>query len=107
MGAEDDEHYEKLELGLVEYCERDNMKIERDIEKTTEDNAAIIEAINTLGKKVEDFPHHYTRREELATDLEKFHDLVEKLKEHKAALSEKIRERTISLKKRESSIRLK
>ena len=52
--AEDDEHYEKLELGLVEYCERDNMKIERDIEKTTEDNAAIIEAINTLGKKVEE-----------------------------------------------------
>ena len=49
-------------------------------------------------------PELKKRREDYATDLEKFYDLVKKLEEHKAALQTKVEERTVELDKNEKEL---
>ena len=44
------------------------------------------------------------RREDHATDLEKFYDLVQKLEEHRSSLREKVEERTTELAERNSEL---
>ena len=50
----DDEQFELLEKGMLEYFERDNMVIEQKFEKVTEMNADILGQIEELGKEVEE-----------------------------------------------------
>ena len=49
-------------------------------------------------------PELKKRREDYATDLEKFYDLVKKLEEHKSALQTKVEERTAELTKSEEEL---
>lgn len=48
----DDEQFELLEKGFLDYFERDNMVIEQEFERITEINAAILGQIEDLGKEV-------------------------------------------------------
>lgn len=100
----DDPQYEALEEALVEYFEKDNLKIEGEFQRVTETNVQIQEEITQLLRNGEELPELKQRRENYATDLEKFYDLVKKLEEHKATLSKKVEERTADLTKREEDL---
>lgn len=97
----DDEQFELLEKGMLDYFERDNMIIEQEFEKITEINAGILGQIEDFGKEVEDLPERHNRLESLAMDVEKFHALVEQLNEHKASLQTKVEEYTVELARKE------
>jgi len=100
----DDPQYEALEEALVEYFEKDNLKIEGEFQRVTETNMEIQEEIKQLLRNGEELPELKQRREDYATDLEKFYDLVKKLEEHKATLRKKVEERTAELVKREEGL---
>lgn len=100
----DDEQVEALKVNLIELFEKDNAHIEKEIDRFTDTNASIVETIDNLGRKAEDLPDLEKRREDYATDLEKFHELVKQLGEHKATLSKKVKERTKELEKNEKEL---
>lgn len=105
--AGDDEQSAKLEEDLMMYLEKDNEVIETEIEGVLEENAAITESINEFGKEIEDLPQRQTRLEELATDIEKFHELVRQLNEQKTARTQKVAEHTAELKQKEEQLQEK
>lgn len=82
---------------LVDMFEQDNMVIEREIERVTDMNGAMVEKVNMLEKQGATLPSMSKKREEYATDLEQFHDLVRQMDEHRAALAQKVEERTQEL----------
>lgn len=88
---------EQLEDGLVEAFNGDNGVIESEIERISELNAAIDDKANHLSQHSQSLPAMEKKREDYATDLEQFHDLVNKMEEHKSALDQKVKERTAEL----------
>mmetsp|Transcript_20454 Transcript_20454/g.44713 ORF Transcript_20454/g.44713 Transcript_20454/m.44713 type:complete len:673 (-) Transcript_20454:132-2150(-) len=102
--AGDDAKHASLEEALIEYFERDNNKIERDFAALTEKNSAISADIQKLLQNGEQLPELKKKREDHATELEKFYDLVKKLEEHKAILQTKVEERTAELDKNEKEL---
>jgi len=105
--AGDDVQTAKLEEDLLMYLEKDNMVIEAEIEGVSETNGALFESVNELGKEIEDLPQRQTRLEELATDIEKFHELVRQLNEQKAARTQKVAEQMTELHQKEKRLREK
>ncbi|KAI2495859.1 hypothetical protein MHU86_18640 [Fragilaria crotonensis] len=82
---------------LIDMFEEDNIIIEREIERVTEVNATIAEKIHMLERQSETLPALAKKREEYATDLEQFHDLIRQMDDHCAALTLKVQERTKEL----------
>jgi len=105
--AGDDVQTAKLEEELLMYLEKDNMVIEAEIEGVSEANGALFESVNEAGKEIEDLPQRQTRLEELATDIEKFHELVRQLNEQKAARTQKVTEQMTELHQKEKRLREK
>jgi len=103
----DDELCEDMAIQLLEYVEKDHKMIEQEIEKITDENGIIVESVTNIDKEVQDLPEHLKRLSELAIELEKFHKLVNQLKEHKASLSDKVQERTTELKHKETLLQHK
>jgi SMC interacting uncharacterized protein involved in chromosome segregation len=89
---------EDLEEAFVDSFERDNMVIEQEIERVNELNGLIVEKMNHLGHQSQSLPELFKKREDYATDLEQFEDLVRQMDEHKEALEQKVKERTAELK---------
>eukprot|EP00547_Thalassionema_nitzschioides_P005759 CAMPEP_0194219582 /NCGR_PEP_ID=MMETSP0156-20130528/26330_1 /TAXON_ID=33649 /ORGANISM="Thalassionema nitzschioides, Strain L26-B" /LENGTH=621 /DNA_ID=CAMNT_0038949315 /DNA_START=186 /DNA_END=2051 /DNA_ORIENTATION=+ len=92
-GDEADQYTEEL----VDMFEQDNMVIEREIERVTDMNGSMVEKVNLLQEQGATLPTMSKKREEYATDLEQFHDLVRQMDEHRAALAKKVEERTQEL----------
>lgn len=97
----DQQQSDMLTDGLLEMFEHDNMIIEREIDRVTDLNAAILQKMNHLSQESESLPTLSQKREEYATDLEQYHDLVRQMDEHKLALEEKVKERTAELRETE------
>lgn len=100
----EDDMYNKLEEELVDYFEQDNMVIENEIERVTDENAALLQSVSEIASEVEDLPQRQQRLEQLAGDLEKYHELVRQLNEHKAAQAQKVEERKIELQQKEAEL---
>jgi len=103
----DDARYDALEEEWVLQLEKDSLIIEKEIEGITDKNAAIVEEIDSLGHRVEDLPGLEKKREDIASELEKFHELVQRLNEHKAKLNEQVKERKAELDLSESELEKK
>ena len=107
---------------LIDMFEEDNIIIEREIERVTEVNATIAEKIHMLERQSETYVSHSStpalspciltnitppfcnslpalakKREDYATDLEQFHDLIRQMDDHCAALTIKVQDRTKEL----------
>lgn len=103
----DDERLEKLEVDLLQYFEKDNIMIEKEIEKMVDENSAIEEEILKNQKSSEDLPLRQKNLEELANDIEKFDMLIKQLTEHKAALVQKVQDCSSQLKEKEDELERK
>jgi len=103
----DDVQTETLEEELLMYLEKDNMVIEGEIEAVTDKNAVLVESISEFEKEILDLPERQIRREELATDIEKFHELVRQLNEQKAARTQKVAIQTKELKQKNEWLKTK
>ena len=99
-----DEEYDILEEKFLDDFERDNMKIEKEIERITDYNALIVEEIDYYSRNSLSLPEMEKKREALCNDLEKFHNLVNKFKEHKAALQHKVNDSDIEHKKNQDEV---
>jgi len=105
--AGDDEQTAKLDEDLLMYLEKDNEVIEAEIEGVSDENGVLLQSVDELGKTIEDLPQRQTRLEELATDIEKFHELVRQLNEQKSARLQKVSEQTTELNTNETKLREK
>lgn len=103
----DDDLSEKLEVDLLQYFEKDNIMIEREIEKIVDDNNMVEEEILQIKKAGEDLPQRQKTLEELANDIEKFETLIAQLTEHKAALMQKVQDFSLQLKEKEDELERK
>jgi len=103
----EDDAYNKLEEELVDNFEQDNMVIENEIERVTDENAALLQSVSEIAQEVEDLPQRQQRLEQLAGDLEKYHELVRQLNEHKATQAQKVEERKEELQLKEKELQEK
>lgn len=101
----DQETSDSLTDNLVDMFERDNQIIENEVERVTELNADVVEMISRLGEEGQSLPTMSQKREDYATDLEQFHDLVRQMDEHKDALAKKVEERTAELEKTNEALK--
>jgi len=93
----DNETSEVLEEGLVDMFENDNMIIEKEIERVTDLNGQIVDRVNGLNSQSQDLPSLEKKREEYASDLEQFLDLVRQMDEHKDAIDQKVKKNAAEL----------
>jgi len=104
--SSNDDQYDVLEEQFLDDFERDNMKIEKEIERATDGNAEILEEIDEMARNSLTLPELETKREDLCTDLEKFHTLVNKYQEHKAALEQKVHDRDMEYKQTQHEVQI-
>jgi len=109
----DEKLREELEMGLADRLECDDNILMQEIERMTDQNAAIVEKMNTLSMGDKDLEDLLTKRDNYATDLEQFHDLINqmdqhvtKLKQKKNDQSEELEETTIKLASIESKVKM-
>lgn len=85
----DEKLREELEMGLADRLEGDDNILIQDIEQMTDQNAAIVEKMNSLSLGDKDLEELVKKRDSYATDLEQFHDLIEQMDQHVETLEEK------------------
>ncbi len=95
--AADDEQYELLEEKLINELNGKTSGIDAEYQRICADNDDIVRSIEELREKSALLPELQKREEDLASDLEKFHELIAQLKEHKAALEKKVESRSSEL----------
>jgi len=106
--AGDDDYFDKQEVELLEYFEKDNIVILSEIEAVTDEFNTISAQVSEIHREAaDDLPDSRQRLEDLATDVEKFHELVFQLNEHKATLAKKVEDSTIEVKKKEHALEKK
>jgi len=98
MGSENDEMV-RLETELAGCHERDDAFLEQEIERITDLNATIVERINDGDDQSQEIKAYSNKREDYATDLEQFQDLIRQMNDHKAAMEKKVKERKGDLKR--------
>jgi len=93
----DDDQYTALEEDLIMKFEAKNEDVEKECERIAVENDDIFGNMENLGQTANAFPELEKRQEDLSSDLEKFHQLIEQLNDHKAALEKKVESRSAEL----------
>ncbi|GMH56932.1 hypothetical protein TrST_g9690 [Triparma strigata] len=100
----DDDKYAALEEDLIDKFEAKNVDVEQECERIAVENDEIVGAMEGLSQTANALPELEKRQEDLASDLEKFHQLIEQLNEHKAALEKKVETRGAELERNEADL---
>jgi len=93
----DDDKYAQLEEELIEKFEGKNEEVEQECERIAVENDEIVGNMESLSQTANALPELEKRQEDLSSDLEKFHQLIEQLNDHKAALEKKVESRSAEL----------
>ncbi|KAL7556934.1 hypothetical protein ACA910_005286 [Epithemia clementina (nom. ined.)] len=88
----DDAAAERLETALIEHCERDNNFLAQEVDRITDLNARILEQINEGRDQSEEIKVLIKKREDYATDLEQYQDLVKQMTDNKLSFVQKLEE---------------
>jgi kinetochore protein NDC80 len=97
----DDDKYAELEEDLVGQFESKNVVLEQECERIAVENDEIVGSMEGLSQTQAKLPDLEKREKDLASDLDKFHQLIEQLNEHKSALEKKVESRDAELKANE------
>lgn len=89
---------------LVGQFEAKNVVLEQECERIAIENDEIVGAMEGLSQTQAKLPDLEKREKDLASDLEKFHQLIEQLNEHKSALEKKVESRAAELKENEAEL---
>jgi len=100
----DDDKYAALEEDLIDKFEAKNVDVEQECERIAVENDEIVGAMEGLSQTANALPELEKRQEDLSSDLEKFHQLIEQLNEHKAALEKKVETRGAELERNETDL---
>ncbi|GMH47971.1 hypothetical protein TL16_g00188 [Triparma laevis f. inornata] len=100
----DDDKYAALEEDLIDKFEAKNVDVEQECERIAVENDEIVGAMEGLSQTANALPELEKRQEDLSSDLEKFHQLIEQLNEHKAALEKKVETRGAELERNEADL---